>query len=156
MIVISDTSPITSLIAIGRTDILAELFAPVLIPRAVYDELIAFHSTLPDFLVVKEASDTAKIAGLRRQLGKGEAEAIALAEELAADALLLDDASARLIAEQRHLPVVGLVGVLILAKRRGLIQSLGSMLNQLQAEAGFYLAPTVRADAIRSAGEPAG
>ena len=59
-------------------------------------------------------------------------------------------------AEQRHLPVVGLVGVLILAKRRGLIQSLGSMLNQLQAEAGFYLAPTVRADAIRSAGEPAG
>ncbi len=81
MIVVSDTSPITSLITIQRIDLLQDLFDTVLIPPAVERELLAFHDKLPNFIRVEATLDLATFQRLQPLLDEGEAEAIALAKK---------------------------------------------------------------------------
>jgi uncharacterized protein len=153
MIVVSDTSAITSLIQIGKDRLLAELFARVMIPTAVQRELLQYHEELPAFLEVAQVLRSARVRELSRRIDQGEAEAIALAEENSPDFLLVDDRAAREIAIAGGLPVIGLVGVVIEAKRRNLISAIKPVIEDLQAVAGFRISPGLKELALRSVAE---
>jgi predicted nucleic acid-binding protein len=73
VIVVSDTSPLTSLIAIGRTEILRRLFGEILVPPAVETELLRFHDSLPDYIQVRPVADVARVAELSACVDPGEA-----------------------------------------------------------------------------------
>ncbi|WGV27225.1 DUF3368 domain-containing protein [Halotia branconii] len=64
----------------------------------------------------------------------GESEAIALAEEIGASQLLIDEKAARKVAMARKLPLIGTVGILLLAKRRGLLTSVKDVLDEMQLQ----------------------
>ena len=95
MIVVSDTTAITTLLKTGDKRLLAELFREVIIPQGVWDELHAFRSDLPEFVQLRPATEpTQRLAGTET-LGRGEAEALKLAKEIGADLLLMDDRRGR-------------------------------------------------------------
>jgi len=87
---------------------------------------------------------------LRMELDQGEAEAIVLANEQKADLILLDEKAARRVAKKLGLPVLGTVGVLIWAKKSGLIDSLRERLDALQREGNFRIASDVYNEALRA------
>lgn len=153
MIVVSDTSCISNLLSVGQEHLLPRLFGEVLIPPAVVCELMRFHSSLPEFLKPVAPTDESRIWRLRQELDLGEAEAICLALEVKADRLLIDEAIGRAAALREGLLIIGLVGVLISAKRGGYLGSIAPVLEQLENEAGFRLSLSLKIDALRSVGE---
>ncbi len=153
MIVVSDTSPLTALLTVGQSDLLARIFGEVLIPAAVQKELLRAHAILPDWLKVQTVRDQAKVQTYAQKVDLGEAEAIALAEELQADFLLMDERKGRRLAQAQHLRVIGLLGVVLIAKRRGLISSARNLLAQLDEKAGVYLSSDLKSTALKSVGE---
>ena len=153
MIVVSDTSPLTSLLQIGHEQLLPELYGNVIIPTAVERELRKAHSTLPPFLQVVSALDRETVARLETEIGEGEAEAIAVAKEVRADALLIDERRGRHVAQREGVPVIGLLGVLIVAKKRGLITRLAYVPDELESMADFRLSLDLKLRALREVGE---
>jgi uncharacterized protein len=153
MIVVSDTSAVTSLLQIGRAQLLADLYEHVAIPAAVERELRCHHPILPVFLSVSRVVDTTAVARLQLEIDRGEAEAIVLAKEIKADALLIDERIGRAVALREGVPIIGLVGVLIAAKRSALIPSLANLLDELEINADFRIAAHLKAGALRAVGE---
>lgn len=153
MIVVSDTSPITALLQIGRIELLASIYGEVFIPRAVSEELAVVHAALPEFVHVLPVTDTAYRSRLLLELDEGEAEGIVLAKELKADELLMDEKEGRRVAEREGLHVIGLLGVLLDAKLRGMLPSLRDAIEQLEREAHFYIAQELKDTILREAGE---
>ena len=152
MIVVSDTSPVSALIQIGEAQLLQTLFAEVILPPAVERELRASHPSLPAFLQVRSVSNRERVNELAERLDVGEAEAIVLATELHADRLLIDEKAGRQAAQAEGLAVIGVLGVLLLARNRNLIPQVRDRLERLDA-AGFYLDEAVKIAALRAAGE---
>jgi predicted nucleic acid-binding protein len=153
VIVVSDTSPLTSLLIVHQIGLLAELYGSVVVPPAVAGELRRRHSSLPAFIREVPLHDRSRAARLSEQLDAGEAEAIALAVELKADVLLIDELEGRLVARREGIPIVGLLGILVQAKRRGLIQAVGPVMSQLEREAAFYIAAGLRVEILKMVGE---
>ncbi len=153
MIVVSDTSPITSLIQVEALPLLSSLYGGVLIPEAVYRELAHSHQILPDFIQMRAALDRATVDRLSIGLDLGEAEAIVLAKEAAARLLLIDEKLGRQAAVREGLAITGLMGVLIAAKRRNLIPSLREVVAKLEIRAGFRVSEAVKREAFHEAGE---
>ena len=153
MTVVSDTSAITSLIQIRREELLSKLFSRVLIPTAVRNELLKFHPSLPDFVEEAAVQDHVLLRELCEKIDIGEGEAIVLAHERSADFILVDDLAARKIAIKRGLSVIGLVGILVVAKRKKLIASLEQVLNELEKTAGFRVSNGLKRSTLRSVGE---
>ena len=125
MLVVSDTTPLHYLVWLNKAELLRQLFGEIVIPEAVLEEMA--HPKTPDavkdwikakpsWVLVKKPARVA-VSGL----GKGESEAIALAQEMQADALLLDDRKAVHTARQRNLLVITTLGLLELAAIKGLI-----------------------------------
>jgi hypothetical protein len=123
MIVVSDTTPLISLLKINHLELLKELYGTVIIPQAVFSELTSnkeFQSEAEiisgaHFIECKEISDTTALNILQRVtlLDLGESEAIILAQELKADVLLMDENKGRKVAKQLGIPLSGALGVLI-------------------------------------------
>jgi uncharacterized protein len=153
MIVVSDTSPLTALLTVGEISILRELFSEVVIPEAVQMELCRTHSDLPDWIRVHVVRNRSSAAHFAQFVDLGEAEAIALAKELRADHLLIDERKGRRLAAQEGLSVIGLLGAVILARKRGLIPSARTLLERLDREAGVYLSHDVRESALKTVNE---
>jgi len=153
MIVVSDTSPLTALLTVGEAGLLPRLFAEVVIPEAVQAELLRSHPQLPDWLRVRVVGDRHQVSRFAEVVDAGEAEAIALALELRADRVLMDERRGRRLAGQQGLRVVGLLGVVLLARQQRLIPSACALLERLDREAGMYLAKDVRETALRTVGE---
>ncbi len=153
MIVVSDTSPLTALLTVGEAALLVRLFGEVWIPEAVETELRRSHPLLPAWLRSQAVRDAAKAQRYMQSVDRGEAEAIALAEELRADHLLMDERKGRQLAQQQGLAVVGLLGVVLMAKRRGFVSSARSLLLRLDQEAGIYLANELKETALKTVGE---
>lgn len=146
MIVIADTGPVNYLVLVQQADLLPRLFHRVLIPPAVFEELqdpetpIAVRDWLsqrPVWLQVQPLGGEPDPQ--LDHLDAGEREAIALAEELRADQVLIDEADARREAERRNLPVIGTFGILRRASQLGWID-LRSTLERLQ-QTTFYVRP---------------
>ena len=153
MIVVSDTTAITTLLKAGMDNLLRELFGSVIIPQAVWDELIAFHSQLPDFILRRAVARTHGLMAETVLLGRGEAEAITLAKEVNADLLLTDDLKARRVAAGLNLKCTGLLGLLIRARQHGRIPSVREAIFIIETRGGLYLSDAVKVEALRLAGE---
>ena len=151
MLVISNTSPLTNLAAIGQFDLLRQRYGRLLIAEAVWEELNADGRTWPGRDAVAGATWIARravmnrplVTALRERLDPGEAETIALAVECSPPFVLMDEKEGRRAAQRLGLKTVGVVGVLIEAKARGLIAEVGPSLERLRQEAGFYLSDRV-------------
>lgn len=153
MIVVSDTLAITSLIQVGRIEILARLYGEVFIPQAVRNELLQTHPTLPEFVRVQQCGRTSDVQRLCAELDLGEAEAIILAGELSADYLLMDETLGRKVAIREGLRVIGLLGVLLEAKDLRFIPSIREVTAELETIAGFRVSDAVKQIIFRAAGE---
>ena len=149
-IVISDTTAITSLEQIGHLDLLHDLYHEIIIPNAVYEELQIYHVALcKPWIRVEKVQN---ISLLPDNLDDGEAEAIALAEELEADLLIIDERKGYKEAEKRGIEVIGLLGILLVAKRKKLISSLKPILSTLK-NIGFYIDSSLVCRVLEEAGE---
>jgi predicted nucleic acid-binding protein len=153
MIVVSDTSALTSLLQVNRADILENLYGAVLIPPAVESELRVVHAVFPRFIQVVPVQNHQEVAKLLSELHPGEAHAIALAKERAADLLLIDETAGRRIALREGLHVIGLLGVLVQAKRAGVLHSVRELTNELERVAGFRVAAEIKELVFARAGE---
>jgi predicted nucleic acid-binding protein len=161
VIVISNTSPIINLAAVGQLVILQQLYETVLIPDAVYSELTSGDGAQPGgtevqtlpWIETKSVTNQALVTALQMELDPGEAAAIALAVELKADLLLLDERQGRAIAARFGLRFVGLLGVLIEAKHKGCIMAVKPILDDLVTKAGFWVSQPLYARMLQAAGE---
>jgi uncharacterized protein len=153
MMVVSDTSPITTLLQIGRIDLLQQLYQEVVIPETVRKELSVLHPNLPAFIQCLPVGSQREVDRLLDELDRGEAEAIVLAKEKHADALLIDETEGRRVAAREGIPYIGLIGVLIQAKRAGRVSSLRQVLDELENKTAFRLSEAMKQVALRSAGE---
>jgi len=137
MIIISDSSPLISLAIIGKLNILVHLYEEIYVPTAVYEEVVKsdkpFAKELKLFLQGKIKSVKNKMAVdiLLSDIGAGEAEAIILALEQHPDVILIDDLKARRFAKIKGLTVMGTMGLLLMAKREGLIEEIKPLLSDL-------------------------
>lgn len=161
MIVVSNTSPLTNLAAIGQFGLLRHLYATVNIAEAVWDELNAKGTSWPgrdevaaaDWIERHTVRNRALIRALRRDLDRGEAQSIALALELDADIVLMDEKEGRRAAQRQGIRVIGVVGILLEAKAQKRIEELRPFLDALRHGAGFFLNESVYARALELAGE---
>jgi uncharacterized protein len=151
--VVSDTSAITSLLLIGRIDILQSLYGEILVPPAVEQELLRFHAVLPVTIQVRSVRSDAMLQKRLGEVDEGEAQAITLAEQLGADLLIIDEKQGRAIAHQAGLRYMGLVGLLIEAKHKGIVVELKSIFDQLLRIAGFRLSPALYEMILSDEGE---
>jgi uncharacterized protein len=105
------------------------------------------------WLSVQEVENKTLISVLRQDLDQGEAEAIALLLEQPSATLLLDEKKARQVARRMKLPILGTLGLLIWAKRQGVIVNLQEQLDALRTVAKFRLSQQVHDEALRQVGE---
>ena len=147
MIVISDTSVITNLVAIHHLCLLQQFYDLILIPEAVYRELADIDPPVPGTVEV-QTLDCLEVLFLRErtiadqlqnqfQLNPGESEAIALALEINADLLLIDERRGRAEATRLGLRLTGLLGMLVEAKQRSLIPSVKPLMDALIDTSAF-------------------
>lgn len=164
MIVVSDTSPITNLAAIGQLDLLQGLYTHIIIPVAVYDEMVNVEKPVPGAVEVQTLSwiqtqavaDQQQVIAIQESeenIDMGEAEAIALALELKADLLLMDEHRGRIVATSYGLQVTGLLGVLVQAKQNNLIQIVKPLVDQLIEQADFRVSDELYTTILQIAGE---
>lgn len=145
-IVVSDTTAITHLAKIGALNLLQKLYVEILIPEAVFSELSQVGKTQPGALQVLNSKwikvvkikNQAVVNKLTRHLDLGESEAIALSIELQSDILIIDEVAGRNVAKKLGRNIIGMVGVLLEAKKKGYIQSVKPYLDKLRAT-GFRL-----------------
>lgn len=124
IVVVADTSPIYYLIRVEAIGALGRLFDQVVIPKTVLDELLksstpevlSWISNLPPWITIQQAHRVTPM-----DLDPGETEAIALAKELRAFAVILDDRQAREAARAEGLRVTGTLGILERAATNGII-----------------------------------
>lgn len=160
MIVISNTSPISNLAAIGQLELLQQLYGNIIIPPAVYQELINSGDTDPATLAVQTLGwiqtqpvlDRVLLETLQTNLDPGEAEAITLAVEIHADRLIIDERRGRNEAIRLGLQVTGLLGIVLAAKQQGLIPLVQPILDDLRANS-FWIRDALYAEVLRLAGE---
>ncbi len=161
MIVVCNTSPLTNLAAIGQLDLLRELYGALHVATAVWDELNAGGQRWPGRDEVAQAHWIEKhvarnqtlVVALCRDLDRGEAESIALALEIGAELVLLDEREGRHAAQRLGLRVVGVVGSLLQAKERQLISAVRPHLDALRQRAGFYISDALYQHALALAHE---
>jgi len=161
MIIISNTSPVINLAAVGRLDLLRQLYGKIVIPRAVHNEIVIVGTGQPgaaevetlDWIETRQVANRPVVAALQLELDEGEAEAIALAAELKADLLLLDERKGRMVASHLGLKFIGILGVLIEAKRGGLIPAIKPIMDDLIRRAGFWISQKLYDSVLQAAGE---
>jgi predicted nucleic acid-binding protein len=143
MIVVSDTSSISNLLQIGQIDILYALYGEITITPAVRKELYR----LPDqetqieqlnWIKVKAPKNHKMVTQLMDQLDLGESESVVLAIEEQAEYLIIDEYKGRKIADELGVKIVGILGVLIQAKKENIIPTVKENIDKL-LEIGFRL-----------------
>ncbi|MCC6724964.1 MAG: DUF3368 domain-containing protein [Saprospiraceae bacterium] len=140
---------------------LREIYQQIIVPQAVYDELMKLKSFGYDiqeidklgWIIIRKPVNAQQVLLLRINLDAGESEAIVLSQEINAGLLLIDERAGAKKAKEMGLKTIGLLGVLVKAKELGLIDSLKSMLEDLQEEAGFWLSSKLKKEILEVVGE---
>jgi uncharacterized protein len=160
VIVVSDASPLIGLAAVGQLDLLQRLYGEVVIPVAVHRELTtssdapgAAQVASASWMRVQAVQDRSVVDALSLHLDVGEAEAIALAVEVEAELLLMDERRGRSAAVRLGRRVVGVLGVLIEAKKSGHVAAVRPVLEALTIQAGFRVSEQLRRQVLEAAGE---
>ena len=156
--VVSNTTPIISLLKISKLEILKNLYDEIFIPNAVYEELEAglnkeYYKDLTqinwiNIVPIKSKSSHKYFI----DLDKGEAEAIILATEIQADLIIIDEKIGRYYANHADLKVTGTLGVLLKAKKEGLIKEIKPILNELIIK-GIWISDKLYKELSSLAGE---
>jgi predicted nucleic acid-binding protein len=149
MIVVSDTSALANLAIVDHLWLLESIYQTVIIPDVVARELAAASNPIiPAILQVGwiqpqplTNSELANQLQQERGLDAGEANAIALALELQADDLLIDERLGRQEALRLGLSIIGILGILLVAKQRSLIPQVQPVMDTLISQAGFRVSP---------------
>jgi predicted nucleic acid-binding protein len=144
MIVVSDTTPITYLLQIGHEFLLQSLYKKLFIPPAVRDELLRFEPTRRaaeqlfqmEWIIVQGPSSLIELPK-QTDIGSGEWEALSLAVEIRADLVLMDERLGTSLAKQLSLKTIGLLGILVEAKREKLIPAVKPLMDSLIARRFF-------------------
>lgn len=155
--VVSNTTPLITLVGVGLLDLLPKLYQAIHIPQAVYAEYQAGRSRHPnspdlDTLAWLNVHSAPPDPDIPNTLDAGESEAIALARASSARLILLDERHGRVVAKRLGLPVEGTLSVLLLAKRQGLVPLLGPILDQMATQ-GRRFSPRLRTEVLARAGE---
>lgn len=161
MTVISDTSPISNLIIVGKLEILKGVFDEIIIPPAVESEieklsdfsisLNSYHKS--DWIRKGKPNDEKEVKKLMTEIDEGESEAIVLAIEMGADYLLIDERIGTNKAKEKGLKTIGLLGVLIKAKEKGIVKNIGPILDELVNEAGFWIGEKLKERVLKEVNE---
>jgi len=149
--VVCNASPLIALEQIGQLEILRRVFGTLFVPPAVAAE-VAPTVVLPEWVRLRTLVQGIGPIVLGASLGRGESEAIGLALEIHAGLIILDDRPARRLAQALRLPVIGTLGILLAAKRRGLLVAVKPCLDQLLAH-DFRISPSLYSQVIRDADE---
>lgn len=144
-VIVSDASPLINLARVDQFELLAAFYGQIVLPQAVYDEVVVRGQGRDGSREVKEAAwievrvpqDELAVHALAAELGKGEASAIILARELQATLLLIDEIRGRRVAQQLGLKVRGTLGILARARREGRISNLRQVLDLLRARGAW-------------------
>ncbi|MEM7512010.1 MAG: DUF3368 domain-containing protein [Bacteroidota bacterium] len=160
MIVVSDTSPLSALFKVNLLNLLPTLFGTIIIPPAVRDELLYLNkqgfNVTPlleaNWLEIQEATDTRLMNRLSLELDVGEVASICLASELQPKFLLIDEKKGRMVASKLGIPIIGLLGILLIAKEEGLIKELRPVLLNLK-KINFFIAPKLANLLLHKEGE---
>ncbi|MCF8005639.1 MAG: DUF3368 domain-containing protein [Chromatiaceae bacterium] len=163
-IVVADAGPLIALARVDQLSLLATLYGAVVIPERVLSEL-CLDSHRPGARLLSDAltrgvlrthplppDSEADLARLSCVLDAGESAAILLAQALACRFLLIDERRGRAMARRQGIPVVGVAGVLLAAKRRGLLETVKPVLLALSRQ-GYRLSDALVAEILRLAGE---
>jgi uncharacterized protein len=160
IVVVSDTSPIRALHHLGLLHLLKEMYGQVLVPPAVQRELALppeqfqrIDLTGVRYIEVRAPANALVVENFLQLLHQGESEALALALELHASAVLIDDAAGRKVAKENGIHVVGTLGILLEAKAKGYIQTVRPLIESLINELGFFVSNELEQTALRIAGE---
>jgi hypothetical protein len=161
MTIVSNASPLINLARIGLFDLLHKLYGVVFIPPAVWHEIVvqgagqagAREVQTADWITRQSIANELLAQALQQELDAGEAEAIVLALETRAELLVMDERLGRETARHLGLRCIGLVGVLIVAKRRRLIASIKPHLDALRDVAGFRLDDALYYQVLQDEGE---
>ncbi len=154
--IVSDASPIIVLLKTNNLSILKDLFEKITVPTAVYKEITAKEQEKIifdkiDWIKTRNIKNTQENVLLEKLIDKGEAEAIILAKELKTT-LLLDDAKARKYAKLLNVEVIGTLGLLKIAKNRGVIPSVKKVISDMLAE-GYYIEDKLITQILEDVGE---
>ena len=156
MVVVADASPLIYLSRVGVLDLLSVLFGEVVVPRAVWAEVVDQRPSAPGLDALKSARwirvIDSELPTTDLGLDPGETAAILLAEGLHAELLLIDERMGRRVAEARGLVVRGTLGVLVQARRTGALTALRPVLEQLVGD-GFRISPALLREALAAVGE---
>lgn len=137
------------------------LFETVFVPPAVIQELShpkpgvrAVDPLAVSVFVLQSPVNMIDVAALRqKRLGAGEAEALVVAREVGADAVVLDDEAARKAARAMGFRIVGALGLWCEAKRHGLTPTVAPLIDRLEREIQFRVSAALRRAVLKSAGE---
>ena len=143
MLIVADSSALIALATCDGLDLILQVYDDIKVPEAVYAEIVAPEKSQSDALgsflserVVKV--DTAQWVLTAGGLGRGEIEAMALYKQLSADALLIDDHRARMIAEHNQINCIGALGLLLVAKQRGKLSEIAPYIQKLRQSSIYY------------------
>jgi uncharacterized protein len=143
MLIVADSSALIALATCDGLEVLLRVYEDVKVPQAVYDEVVepekpqaaVLESFLSGRVVEVDTTHWVLAAG---GLGQGEIEAMALYRQMSADALLIDDHRARVIAEHNHINCIGALGVLLFAKENGKIEKIAPYVQKLRPSSIRY------------------
>lgn len=161
MSIVSNASPLINLARIGKLDLLPRLYGAILIPQAIWDEVVVQGAGQPGAEEISSAAwirrstvvNTQLVRALRQDLDAGEAEAIALALEVEAELLLMDERLGRETARHMGLRYTGVIGLLVEAKHKGFISEIKSHMGALRREANFRVSDALYRRVLRDEGE---
>lgn len=161
MIIVSNTSPISNLAKVGKLNLIQQLYGKILIPRAVHEELLderAGETVIrtvqsATWLEIQSVQNQELVNELRSRVNVGEAEAIALAVEVEATRLIIDERLGRQAASDLGVKITGVLGILLLAKRQKLIVAVKPIMDDLTAQANFRISSQLYTDVLNAAGE---
>ena len=160
IVVVSDTSPIRALHHLGLLPILGELYGRVVVPAAVQRELLSPPPQLQhidlsgfDFIEVRAPRDPDQVQMFLQSLHLGASEALALALELHAAAILIDEAAGRQVAAQNGIRALGTLGILLEAKAQGLVTEIRPLIDTLMVDLGFFVSGALKLRILQLAGE---
>jgi uncharacterized protein len=163
LLVVTDNSPLTALALADLLHLLKARWPLVIVPQAVWDESRHLGDSaalakldaarVEGWLEVRHATHAAEVARLRAKLDAGESEAVALALELKAEWLLIDELKGRTMAKQLGLAVTGTLGLLIWARMSGHAASLRDLIELVEAKGELYLSQELKESALAAVGE---
>ncbi|WP_448573742.1 DUF3368 domain-containing protein [Trichothermofontia sp.] len=161
MLIVSNTSPLSNLALIGEFELLQRIYSRILISPIVYSELLCLleieqtilNTVNIGWLGIEQPTNLSLLQTLNQVLDLGEASAIAIAIDINADRLLIDERIGRSIALYYGLNIRGILGILIHAKNQKLIPNTKTLLDRLINQAGFRVSQALYTRTLQESGE---